>query len=127
MCIELRIKSKHLALEPQVIRYEEEKLKCQIKFYQRKENAAMCSALSIKLDSLINHRRWNVRNEARATELARAYLQGKPYLTVERRAECNDDMFKLYIIGRVLTMVQKYGKGDQRRVDRKTIELWSKI
>ncbi len=128
MCIELRIKSKHLALEPQVIRCEEEKLKGQIKFYERKENSGtILPFLKIKLDSLINHRRWNVRNEARATELARAYLQGKPYLTVERRAECNDDMFKLYIVPRVLTMVQKYGKGDQRRIDRKTIELWSKI
>ena len=130
MCIELKIKSKHLALEPQVIRHEEDKLKGQIKYLSNKDDAmsnGLRGALLRKLDELCTHRRWNVRNESRATGLAIAYLKGKPYLTVEKRAECNNDMFKLYIIPRIVSMVTKYGKGDQRRIDRKTIEMWSKL
>jgi hypothetical protein len=130
MCTELKIKSKHLALEPQVIRHEEDKLKGQIKYLGRKDDDVSYRSrifTQLKLDSLIAHRRWNVRNEARATDLARAYLKGKPYLTVEKRAKCNDVMFKLYIVPRIVAMVTKYGKGDQRRIDRKTIEMWSKV
>lgn len=130
MCMELKIKSKHLALEPQVIRHEEEKLKGQIKYLGRNEDDVSYRSrifLQQKLDSLASHRRWNVRNETRATELARAYLKGTPYRVVEKRAQCNDVMFKLYIVPRIVAMVTKYGKGDQRRIDRKTIIDWSVI
>lgn len=127
MSMELKIKSKHLALEPSIIRKEEDKLKGQIRYQSKKENAALALALTTKLESLSTHRRWNVRNEARATELARAYLKGKPYVTVEKRSKCNDDMYKLYIVPRIVAMVTKYGKGDQRRIDRKTIIDWSMI
>ncbi len=130
MCIELKIKSKHLALEPSIIRKEEDKLKGQIKYLSRKDDDVSYRTrifTQLKLDSLTTHRRWNVRNEARATELARAYLKGKPYLMVEKRAKDNDVMFKLYIVPRIVAMVTKYGKGDQRRIDRKTIIDWSMI
>jgi len=61
-----------------------------------------------KMKSLHRHRTWDVRNEQRATFLARAFLQGKPYKTIESKC----DRFKrLYFIeDRVLTMVNKYGK-----------------
>ena len=36
MCIELKIKSKHLALEPKIIKHEECKLKGQIKYTKGK-------------------------------------------------------------------------------------------
>lgn len=130
MSMELKIKSKHLALEPQIIRCEEDKLKSQIRYFSRKEDDVSYRSrifAQLKLESLSAHRRWNVRNEARATELARAYLKGKPYISVERRAKCNDIMFKLYIVPRIVAMVTKYGKGDQRRIDRKTIIDWSAI
>ena len=126
MCIELKIKSKHLALEPSVIRKEEDKLKKQLK-YHRSNDAMSVFTIGLQLESLIKHRRWNVRNEARATELARAYLKGKNYSTVEKRVKDNDIMFRMYIVPRVLTMVQKYGNRDQRKVDRKAIEEWSKL
>ena len=123
MCIELKIKSKHLALEPSIIRCEERKLRKQMK-YNRGEKSYW--DLERKRDSLILHRRWNVRNESRATELARAYLAGKPYTYVEKKRKC-DGMFQLYIVPRIVAMVTKYGKGDQRKVDRKTIQEWSKL
>ena len=121
MCIELKIKSKHLALEPHLIRHEERKLKKQIKYTNGTD-----ANLIVKLDSLVAHRRWNVRNEARATELARAYLAGKPYSAIEKKR--NDDvMFNLYIVPRILSMVTKYGRGPQRQVTKETIAEWAKV
>ena len=121
MCIELKIKSKHLALEPKVIKHEEQKLKSQIKYTKGTD-----ALLVMKLDSLVAHRKWNVRNESRATELARAYLAGKPYTYVEKKRK-DDGMFQLYIVPRIVAMVTRYGTGDQRRIDRKVIQEWSKL
>jgi hypothetical protein len=121
MCIELKIKAKHLALEPKVIKHEERKLKGQIKYTKGTD-----ANLIVKLDSLVAHRRWNVRNESRATELARAYLAGKSYTSVEKKR--NDDvMFRLYIVPRIVAMVTKYGRGEQRKITRDTIVEWSKL
>ena len=121
MCIELKIKAKHLALEPSIIRKEEQKLKKQIKFTNGTD-----ANLVMKLDNLVAHRRWNVRNESRATELARAYLAGKPYTFVEKKRK-EDGMFQLYIVPRIVAMVTKYGRGEQRRIDAKVIREWSQL
>ena len=126
MCIELKIKAKHLALEPSIIRMEEEKLKKQMKYHRSSDSMSSVFTLGLKLDSLINHRRWNVRNESRATNLARAFLAGKMYSAVERRNKCNDCMFYMYIVPRIHAMVTKYGKGDQRKLSREDIWQWSK-
>ena len=123
MSIELKIKAKHLALEPSIIRKEEARLKKQMK-YNRGENSYW--DLARKREELSVHRRWNVRNESRATELARAYLAGKPYSYVEKKRK-NDGMFQLYIVPRIVAMVTKYGTGDQRKIDRKVIQEWSKL
>ena len=124
MCTELKIKAKHLALEPGIIRKEENKLRKQMKY--NRDNAVTYWDLERKRDSLCNHRRWNVRNEARATELARAYLAGKPYNHVEKKRN-EDVMFQMYIVPRIVAMVTKYGKGEQRKIDRTHIKEWSKI
>ncbi len=121
MCIELKIKAKHLALEPSIIRKEERKLKKQIKYTNGTDQN-----LIWKFESLISHRRWNVRNESRATELARAYLAGKPYTFVEKKRK-DEMMFQLYIVPRIVVMVTKYGKGDQRRITADEIREWSKL
>jgi hypothetical protein len=125
MSIELKIKAKHLALEPQVIRHEEAKLKKQIK-YHRSSDETSAFTLARKLDELINHRRWNVRNESRATNLARAFLAGDMYSKHEKRSKANDMMFFMYILPRIHVMVTKYGKGDQRKMTRDDIWQWSK-
>jgi len=59
-------------------------------------------------ESLNKHRRWDVRNENRATFLARTYLAGKDYKTVEYK--CNDlVVLRCYIFPRLCEMVNKYG------------------
>ena len=123
MSIELKIKAKHLALEPQIIKREELKLRKQMK-YNRGEQSYW--DLDRKREELSVHRRWNVRNELRATELARAYLAGKPYNYVEKKRKDNG-VFQLYIVPRIVAMVTRYGKGDQRKVDASIIREWSKL
>lgn len=118
MSIELKIKSKHLAHEPAIIRHEEKKILKQIRSGYCNDTAAALR----KYGSLYNHRKWNVRNESRATELARAYIAGKPYASVEqKRKPENEYKFKSRIIPRVAAMVQKYGTLNQ------SIEEWSKL
>ena len=121
MCIELKIKSKHLALEPQIIKHEERKLKKQIR-----SNKGDLQELLRKYESLVNHRKFIVRNAARATELARAYLSGKAYTTVERK-RYDEGSFQCYIVPRVHAMVTKYGKGEQRKITKEDIIEWSKL
>jgi hypothetical protein len=125
MCIELKIKSKHLALEPAIIKREEAKLKRRIK-YHRSDDQTSAITLGWKLDSLVRHRKMDVRNESRATHLARTYLAGKPYARAELKR--NDDYFyQMYIVPRVVAMVTKYGNKEQRSVDKKAIIEWSKL
>ena len=107
MSIELRIKSKHLALEPAIIRNEERKLQRQIKWLNENGKATEAQTLRYKLDSLISHRREDVANEARATFLARAFIAGKPYASVERNVK-NKDLFKQRIFPRIVAMIKKY-------------------
>jgi hypothetical protein len=111
MSLELKIKSKHLSLEAKVIRHEERKLKKQIRWMSSRQ--ALPPQFENKYQSIHNHRVWNVRNENRATFLARAYLAGVPYRTVERKRK-DDAVFYCYILPRVLDMVNKYGPVDNR-------------
>ena len=104
MSIELRIKSKHLACEPAIIRNEENKLKRQIKWLKNKNQEH--TKLQYKLDSLINHRKIDVGKESRATYLARAYISGKPFSNIERPIK--DGRSFGIIVPRVLAMVKKY-------------------
>lgn len=105
MSIELKIKSKHLGLEAKVIKHEEKKLRKQIRWSERQ---TIPPNIIEKYYSIHNHRVWNVRNENRATFLARAYLAGIPYKAVEQKRQ-NEAVFKFYILPRVFDMVNKYG------------------
>ena len=89
--IKLKIKAKHLATEPGIIRHEERKLQGRDKY------------------DLQQHRKINVRNEARATQLAIAYLKGIPCAKLEKRNPRKIHVFQNLILTRVLTMVRKYG------------------
>ena len=105
MSIELKIKSKHLGLEAKVIKFEEAKLKKQIRWHSKAQSAN--KKLEWKLNSITEHRKWNVRNENRSTFLARAFIAGVPYKTVEHK--CKDvHKREQYIAPRVLSMVKKY-------------------
>lgn len=108
MSIELKIKSKHLALEPAIIRHEERKLRKRIRANRNYQDNKTAEALESKWYSLYTHRKWDVRNEARATHLARAYLAGKSYKSVEKVCD-NNHLLKVIILPRIVSMVMKYG------------------
>jgi hypothetical protein len=131
MSIELKIKSKHLSLEAQVIRFEERKLKSQIDYIKIPSNridVGIADKLRMTWQSINQHRRWDVRNENRATFLARAYLEGKSYKSVEttRKPE-NEYKFQQYIIPRIVSMVTKYGVGPDKNISSVEIKDWSKL
>ena len=109
MSVELKIKAKHLALEPTIIRKEEQKILKQIRSSKCNDTAEAFR----KFESLHNHRVWNVRNEARATHLARAFIEGKPYRSVENKVN-DPSVLRCYILPRVIAMVAKYGKNEDR-------------
>lgn len=107
MSIELKIKAKHLALEPAIIRKEERKLR-ERAFSGRLEDKES-RKLEYKAESLERHRKVDVRNESRATHLARAYITGKKYSDIERNIK--DYYTRDYLITpRVVSMVSKYSK-----------------
>jgi GDP-mannose 4,6-dehydratase len=67
--------------------------------------------------SINHHRRWDVRNETRATFIARAYIAGIPYKSVEQKRKVdNEPNFQKYILPRVFAMVVKYGKREALRI-----------
>jgi hypothetical protein len=104
MSIELKIKYKHLALEPAIIRKEEQKIKKQMR-------SAYCADTAKAYNqyfSLYHHRVTVVRYEARATHLARSYLAGTPYEKVEKKIH-DHSTFVNVIMPRVYSMVAKYG------------------
>lgn len=113
MSVELKIKSKHLALEPAIIREEEEKLQRSLDWHMKNRqivsvfNDDITSKLYCKIIDLKRHRVWDVRNEARATYLARAFLFGTPYKDVEPKVK-DEYVFKTHILPRVFRMVEKY-------------------
>jgi len=120
MCIELKIKSKHLSLESKVIRFEERKLQKQIKWLYENDTTRESDSYSVmsksdywktvwKLGSLTDHRKRVVGNENRATFLARAYIEGVPYNKVEtKRKDEKHYEFNCKVLPRVLDMVKKY-------------------
>ena len=116
MSIELKIKSKHLALEAKVIRFEENKIKKQIAWLHKNKPKEVYFK-ELELGSLSNHRKCVVGTENRATFLARAFIAGTSYNKVEcKRRDDKAYEFNTYVIPRVLEMVKKYHpKFDVRR------------
>jgi hypothetical protein len=119
MSIELKIKSKHLSEEVKIIRFEERKLFKQYQWSLNKYRAAGHNDMYPRWNdkafmcycSINHHRRWDVRNETRATFIARAYIAGIPYKSVEQKRKVdNEPNFQKYILPRVFAMVVKYGK-----------------
>jgi len=128
MSIELKIKSKSLAAEATIIRNEERKLKYQVWWLREHEQDA--TQVHGTRMSLNTHRRWDVRNENRATYLARAYIKQVPYNVVEqKRKPENEYTFKAYIVPKVLGMVNKYGKKNNTTIPAtvEDVKAWAGI
>lgn len=108
MSHELKIKAKSLAAESQMIRQEELKLKRSAQWNREHQNTAEAEQFNRTRQSLYEHRTWDVRRESRATNIARAFLAGKPYSMVEQTTRSSASEMG-YMQGRVQKLVKKYG------------------
>ena len=95
MSIELKIKSKHLAAEARIIKFEERKLK---------RHKRMAEARRLR-----EHRLDKVRPAARSTHLAYGFLRGRAYRTIEDRRTRTAPNWN-----EVERMALKYGDTDSR-------------
>lgn len=137
MCIELKIKAKHLAEEARIIKFEEEKLKKQIRFLVKRDGVELrktdpnvrfwwqqefteLGKVDDKLNSLVVHRKWDLRNEVRATHLARTFLAGKSAKSVENKTT-DLGILMYYVMPRVVKLVNKYGK---LKLEKKDLSNW---
>ena len=107
--IYLKVKAKSLAEEAKIIKKEEERIKA-MPLHKRREYGLEDTLIGLTL-----HRKWDVRNEARATHLVRAYIAGKKCSSVENSASIinsyNPNAIWQYgskIVNRITTMIQKY-------------------
>lgn len=127
MSIELKIKSKHLSEEAKIIRHEEKKLKAAARSQREHQYHDQARASLAKYESLYLHRTYDVRNENRATFLARAYLRGVPYSSVERsRKEEGEYNFIVKVIPRILTMINKYRQKGSSEYTKQDLLDWIK-
>jgi hypothetical protein len=134
MSIELKIKSKHLGEEARIIKFEERKLLEQINHKRKKFKLTgandefvvwrECPNLQQTYWRISTHRKWDVRNENRATFLARAYIDGKDYKSVEQSRKPEREYTFTCILPRVVDMVNKYGN---KKVDISTIKQWADV
>ena len=134
MSIELKIKSKSLAAEAKIIRFEERKELNKSRYALRIARESGVNGdlnseaykLQNEYRSLNHHRRWDVRNESRATQLARAYLEEKPYKFVEqKRKPENEYTFQCFIVPRVTAMVSKYSNSNmEKSALKEAIQEW---
>jgi hypothetical protein len=123
MSVELKIKAKHLAFEPGIIRKEEQKLKKAIRAHYANiqinpgSNTAPPTEKERLRESLYRHRVWDVRNESRATHLTRAFIAGKPYRSVESKSDMN--FVQAYMLSRMSSMIAKYDPRYKNKLPRK--------
>ena len=119
MSLELKIKTKHLAAEATIIRFEENKLR------DRKQDRSPGS-LWWKINT---HRRHELREEQRAAFLARAYLNGARTarrMEPKRRPE-KEYRFKHSIIPRAAKLINKYRKAGTVEVTADQLYAWSNL
>lgn len=118
--IKLKIKIKHLSLEPKIIRHEERKLLKQARWLRYRQGEESASDLSCEYMILRDHRKIHLRYEARATQLAYAFLRGKTYLEIENRNDPkkywgDSDWMGTHLYKvkhRMINMIHKYQFGD---------------
>lgn len=111
MSLELKIKAKSLSAESQMIRKEELKLKRQARWHREQQDATKAASIMRLHDALYRHRLDVVRTETRATQLARAYIAGRTYKSVEPNTR---QPIPGYVLGRLEKLIKKYGQGASR-------------
>ena len=107
MSVELRIKLQHIGMEPSIIKKHEKRIKRKLEYLKNSQSNSDPSGFEKTRRKLIHHRRWDVRNEIRATGLALAFIRGTDYNVLEQKVK---EFYKrkYYIIPKVVRMIKKY-------------------
>jgi hypothetical protein len=109
----LKVKIKSLAAEARIIRHAEEVWR------HREHDKGRPTFFGLR-----SHRIWDVRNEARAAQLAYAYLRGRPYAVVEPTGKDNGGRQSNPIDWqRVTKIAAKYGP--DRSLEWATVREWA--
>lgn len=105
MSIKLKVKSKSLSEEARIIRKEERK---QLGYsrYCRTTNEHDYRPSFKEFLELQQHRTGVVREEARVTHLARAYLKGRSYVSTE----CPKKPLPKYLLNRLTKLLGRYSE-----------------
>lgn len=126
MSIQLKVKAKTLAVEASIIRKEEHKVKKSARWLRDHQHTDEAQTAYATFWNLQDHRKNALRNEARATHLARAFIKAIPYEQVEeKRLDIYEKKFRSNILPRILKMVQKYG--DNPFVNEADIKMWAGV
>lgn len=79
----LKIKIKHLAQEPAIIRKEERKCLGSSRWLKEKQEGEKAQRSYFDYEQLMHHRKLHLRPHARATQLVYAFLRNKKYSETE--------------------------------------------
>jgi len=113
--IYLKIKAKSLAEEARIIRRIERKLKKRNRYLREKSRET-----DYLLNSVHEHRVEIIRPVARSTHLARGYIKGTPYKTIENKAYS----YHLPNFKEIWKMVKSYGYGYGECLDPEKFRRW---
>lgn len=115
----LRVKIKSLAEEATIIRHEERKtLKRRDWFRNRQGPNEVVEHYDSVYVGLHTHRTYDVRNEARAAQLALGFLRGKTYDQVEMKGSKSPN------IRRVAEIARKFGFAGTASMAEAGVEAW---
>ena len=129
---ELKIKRKTLAAESRFIRQEEIKFRDKAREYRNFQKKLKAERAVATWDSLYRHRKNIVRPEARAANIAHAFIKGIPYHCVENKVFLQNYMNETVgdpnrghdkLWERVIDIVCKFTKSDNDMI-RNDIIAW---
>ena len=129
----LRVRVKELAQEAKFIRHEENKIKSRqkiipLQLWSRDENGNSVSPYdkgTLDWRSLNSHRRGDVREAARAAQLAYGFLRGIPYKNIEGKRKLEKEFrFKHYIIPEIKRLATKFGRLGYKQNYDQEVENW---
>lgn len=108
----LKVRIKELANEARVIRTEESRAGSQKSYLKHKQGMEADYEYSIWLfNELKHHRKTVVRNAARETQIAYAFLRGKRFASIEQAPPSSHEIARLWTqVGR---MIYQYGKTER--------------
>lgn len=126
----MRVRVKELAQEAKFIRHEETKIKNN-KLYRSDyfelspDKQKIVNDMARDCYKLNSHRRHDVREAARAAQLAYGFLRGIPYKNIEGKRKLEKEYrFKHYILPEIKRLATKFGRLGYKENYDQEVENW---